>query len=113
MFTDGPASPYPLAWARRFRSDERASRANQWSGTNITRYSNPAYDALHDRAQVAIDEREQDAIWLEMLALVRDDVVEIPVVWRGGVAAVHNRIKNWTSSVFGATPVAFLKDWTL
>jgi peptide/nickel transport system substrate-binding protein len=113
MYTNGPESPYPIAWAERFRSDNIAQKANNWSGTNITRYNNPEYDKLHDQAKVEIDEDAQVELWSEMIGMTNEDIVEVPIVWRGGVAAVHNRIDNWKSSVFGATPVAFLKEWRL
>jgi peptide/nickel transport system substrate-binding protein len=113
MYTNGPGSPYPIAWAERFRSDDIAEKANDWSGTNITRWNNPAFDALHDQAKVEIDEARQIEIWTEMMTLVAEDIVEVPIVWRGGAAAVHNRIQNWMQSTFGSTPVSFLKWWTL
>ncbi|MEZ4571704.1 MAG: peptide ABC transporter substrate-binding protein [Thermomicrobiales bacterium] len=40
MYTNGPGSPYPIAWAERYRSDSIAQQENNWSGTNITRYDN-------------------------------------------------------------------------
>ena len=113
MYTNGPGSPYPIAWAERYRGDDIAQQSNSWSGTNITRYNNPDYDVLHDRAKTVIDEDEQIEIWREMMTLIYDDIVEVPIVWRGGVAAKHNRIANARTSTFGDTPVAFLKDWTL
>jgi peptide/nickel transport system substrate-binding protein len=113
MYTNGPGSPYPIAWAERYRSDDIAEKANSWSGTNITRWNNPEYDALHDQAKSAIDEDTQIDIWAQMMTLVYDDIVEVPIVWRGGVAARHSRIANARTSTFGDTPVAFLKEWTL
>ena len=113
MYTNGPGSPYPIAWAERYRTDQIAEKANNWSGTNITRWNNPDYDVLHDRAQTTIDPDEQVEVWNEMLGLVMEDIVEVPIVWRGGAAAVHNRIDNWDVSNWAATPIAFLKWWTL
>ena len=59
MYTNGPGSPYPIAWAERFRSDVIAQKSNNWSGTNITRYNNPAYDELHEQAKIEIDPDRQ------------------------------------------------------
>ena len=50
MYTNGPGSPYPIAWAQRYRSDQIAQQSNSWALTNITRWNNPDYDVLHDRA---------------------------------------------------------------
>ncbi len=114
MYTNGPSSPYPVAWAERYRSDDIAQQSNNWSGTNITRWNNPDFDALHDRAKTAIDEQEQIDIWTEMMSLVYTDIVEVPIVWRGGAAAVHNRIA-WVEDVspWTPTPIDQLKYWTL
>ncbi|MEZ4520266.1 MAG: ABC transporter substrate-binding protein [Thermomicrobiales bacterium] len=113
MYTNGPTSPYPISWAERYRSDDIAQKSNNWAGTNITRWNNPDYDALHDQAKTAIDEQEQIDIWTEMMTLVNEDIVEIPIVWRGGAAAVHNRI-NWKSvGPWQPSPIDDLKNWTL
>ncbi len=113
MYTNGPTSPYPVSWAERYRSDDIAQQSNNWSGTNITRWNNPDFDALHDRAKTAIDEQDQVDIWTEMMTLVYEDIVEVPIVWRGGAAAVHNRIA-WTSvGPWQPSPIDDLKYWTL
>jgi peptide/nickel transport system substrate-binding protein len=111
MYTNGPGSPYPIAWAERYRADDIAQKSNNWSGTNITRYNNPDFDALHDRARVTIDEAEQEEIWHEMLTLVYDDVVEVPIVYRGGAAAASNRLGGYTPSPWTST-TADIKYWT-
>lgn len=113
MYTNGPGSPYPITWAERYRSDNLAQKSNNWAEENITRYFNPEYDKLHDEAQTTIDEARQVELWQEMMTMVYNDVVEIPIVWRGGVAAKHNRIANNTPSLWASTPVYDLKNWTL
>src|SRR5690606_26607348 len=72
MYTNGPGSPYPIAWAERFRSDDIAQKANHWSGTNITRGNEPRYDELHDRAKVTMGEDEQLEVWREMIGLTNE-----------------------------------------
>ncbi len=114
MYTNGPGSPYPISWAERYRSDDIAQKANNWAGTNSTRWNNPEYDALHDQAKTAIDEDEQDEIWTQMLTMVYEDVVEVPIVWRGGAAAVNNRIANWENvGPWQPSPIDQIKFWKL
>ena len=115
MYTNGPSNPYPISWAERFRSDDIAQKSNSWSGTNMTRYFNPEFDALHDQAKVEIDEQRQIEIWDQMMRMPYDDVVEIPIVWRGSVAAKSNRLviepanmTNWGDT----NPCQDLKNWT-
>jgi peptide/nickel transport system substrate-binding protein len=113
MYTNGPGTPYPIAWAERFRSDQIASKANNWAGSNSMRYNNPAYDELHDRARTTIDPDEQIEIWTEMLGLAYADIAEVPIVWRGALAAVHNRINAPAGGPWQPTPIDQLKFWTL
>jgi peptide/nickel transport system substrate-binding protein len=111
MYTNGPDSPYPITWAERYRSDEIASKANQWSGTNITRYNNPEFDKLHDQARVEIDPDKQVELFVAMNDLSVNDFVEIPQVYRANVACVGVDIKgyaptSWSSDVYD------IKNWT-
>jgi peptide/nickel transport system substrate-binding protein len=108
MYTTGPSSPYPIAYATRYRTDEIAQKANDWSGTNITRYFNPEFDVLHDQAQVEIDEETQIELWHAMMQMVHDDVFEIPIVWRGLPAAVSNRLD---SSVLQTALIGAWTNW--
>ena len=117
MYTNGPGSPYPIAWASRYRSDEIAEKSNDWSGVNITRWNNPEFDALHEQAKAEIDEDVQLELWTAMMTMVADDIVEVPIVWRGGAEAVSSRIdesfigpqvSNWAT-----WPSYDLKNWKL
>lgn len=112
-YSNGGGGPYPIRWAIRFRSDEIAEKANNWSGENINRYNNPAYDELHDQAKVELDEERQNEIWKEMLAIVQDDIVDVPIVDRKGLSAVSNRIKGVHTSAYGSTGVFDIKYWHL
>jgi ABC-type transport system substrate-binding protein len=113
MYTNGPGSPYPIAWAERFRSDDIAQQSNNWAGTNITRWNNPDFGVLHDQAKVEIDTDRQVEIWREMMTLVAEGSVGVPIVWRGGAAAASNPIR-WTSvGPWQPSPIDDLKNWTL
>ncbi|MDQ3548982.1 MAG: peptide ABC transporter substrate-binding protein, partial [Chloroflexota bacterium] len=71
MYTDGPVGPYLVTWMDQWRTDTIASKANTWSGTNTTRYSNPEFDALHDQARVELDPDKQ----IEQIVALNDLVV--------------------------------------
>jgi peptide/nickel transport system substrate-binding protein len=112
MYTNGPSSPYPLSWAERFRTDEIASQANKWAGTNITRYNNPEFDKLHDQARVEMDPAKQAELFIAMNDMSVNDFVEVPIVWRAGVAAKNKKLKGqvgtpWSSDVYD------MKNWTM
>jgi ABC-type transport system substrate-binding protein len=105
---------YPAEWFERFRTDQMNSQANQWTGGNPNRYSNPEFDAMHDECRVTIDEERQVELFRAMMELVVvTDVAEIPVVNRRSLAAKHNKIQGFTQSPWADQPVWDLKNWTL
>lgn len=55
------------------------SREKRWGSVNAGRYSNPALDALTDRALATIDDAKREAILREAVKLAMDDVAIIPV----------------------------------
>jgi len=110
MYTNGPSSPYPITWADRFRTDEIASQANQWSGTNITRYNNPEYDKIHDQARVELDPDRQVELFVAMNDMAVNDFVEIGIVWRNGVTCVANDLTGYVGTTW-ASDVYDIKNW--
>jgi peptide/nickel transport system substrate-binding protein len=112
MYTNGPSSPFPLSWCERFRSDEIASQANKWAGTNITRYNNPDFDKLHDQARTEMDPDKQVELFVAMNDMSVNDFVEIPLVHRAGVAAKNKKLQGnvgtpWASDIYD------VKNWTM
>jgi len=110
MYTNGPSSPYPITWAERYRTDEIASKANSWAGTNITRYNNPEFDKLHDQARVEMDPAKQVELFVAMNDLSVNDFVEVPIVHRASVACAAKSLTgyvgtNWSSDVYD------IKNW--
>ena len=102
-FTFVPGSLYPIDYMRRFRSDDAASQANDWTGPNVTRYQNPEYDALHDQARVEMDPARQEELFIQMNDISVNDFAEIPIVNGGGGAAAAANLTGyattpWTSN---------------
>jgi peptide/nickel transport system substrate-binding protein len=110
MYTNGPSSPYPITWAERYRSDEIASQANQWAGTNITRYNNPEFDKLHDQARVELDPDTQVELFVGMNDMAVNDFVEVPIVWRNGVTCVAKNLSGYVGTTW-ASDVYDIKNW--
>ncbi|HMM43838.1 MAG TPA: peptide ABC transporter substrate-binding protein, partial [Thermomicrobiales bacterium] len=110
MYTNGPDSPYPIAWAQRFRSDEICQKSNSWAGTNVTRYNNPEYDKLHDQAQVEMDPAKQADLFIAMNDLSVNDFVEIPIVHRGNLIAVSKDLEGYSPASF-MSDVYDMKNW--
>jgi peptide/nickel transport system substrate-binding protein len=95
MYTNGPSTPYPVNWAQRFASWEIAEQANNWSGTNITRYNNPEMDELIRAMATEMDPDEQERLFQEMNWIAATDHAEIPIVFRTGVATVSNDLAGY------------------
>lgn len=110
MFTNGPSSPYPIAWAERFRSDQIAEKANNWAGQNITRWNNPEFDVLHDQARTELDPDRQAELFIAMNDMTVNEFVEIPIVHRGSVACVANSLSNYDPATF-MSDVYDIKNW--
>jgi peptide/nickel transport system substrate-binding protein len=113
LFTPGfTASPYPIEWAERFRSDRMAAAANAWNEPNISRYANPEFELLHDQAQVEMRPDRQSELWRRMMTILAEDVVVIPLLRRNSLAAVSNRVQPAPLSPWMVTPSASLQHWT-
>jgi peptide/nickel transport system substrate-binding protein len=110
MYTNGPSTTYPIAWAERYRSDQIAQKSNNWALPNITRYNNPEFDALHDQARVELDpDRQQELFWA-MNDMSVNDFVEIPIIHRASVQAVAADLEGFNVSTF-ASNVWDIKHW--
>jgi peptide/nickel transport system substrate-binding protein len=110
MYTNGPSSPYPIAWAVRFRSDEICSKANNWAADNVTRYANPEYDALHDQAKTELNPEKQAELFIKMNDLSVNDFAEIPLIYRTNVVAVAADLEGYDPAPF-MTDVYDIANW--
>ncbi len=111
MFALGVSHSYPLEWARRYHSAEIASYANIWNGENFSRYANSAYDALWEEASREMDPERQAELWREMLTILTEDVVAVPLLRRMSLAGVSNRVSGWSFSPWAENPSWNLKEW--
>ena len=102
-FTFVPDSLYPIGYMRRYRSDDAASQANNWTGPNVVRYQNPEYDALHDQALVEMDPARQEELFIQMNDISVNDYTEIPIVNGGGGAAASVRLTGYATSPWSAS----------
>ncbi len=113
MYNTGPSSPLPINYIERWRSDDVASKANSWSGSNYTRYQNPEIDEWHDELKGTLDKDRQVELIHQITEKVREDIVEMTVVTQASKAAKSNRIAGHTNYIWQSNPMPQLKDWTL
>ncbi|GAC1316696.1 MAG: peptide ABC transporter substrate-binding protein [Chloroflexota bacterium] len=113
METNG-ATVYPLQWYLRYLSvdptKDIAQKENNWSGRNIMRYQNPAFNGLFGRVTSEIDQATYTQLFQQMQALVVNDVADIGLVARANVAAVSTRLTGYQPTPW-APEVWDIKNW--
>jgi len=102
MHTSTFPSPFPVAYMRRFYSGDPAKdfaqKENNWSGINITRWSNKEYNRLYDQALVELDPKKNDELWIKMNDMVVSQGVSLPIIDRKNVSA-HAKTLNVGSNM--------------
>jgi peptide/nickel transport system substrate-binding protein len=90
MFTNGPGSPFPLAYMATFYSGDPAKhipqKENNWSGLDFTRWVSKEYNASYEQAQRELDPKKSDALFVKMNDLVVGEGASIPLINRKQVA---------------------------
>jgi peptide/nickel transport system substrate-binding protein len=106
----GNASPDPGAYMKNWTCDEIVQKSNNWSGNNIERWCNPAYDALYEQSKTEMDPEKLWQLFIQMNDMIIEEVVLIPLVDRAGVHGVSNTLEGvdltpWDSELWN------IKDW--
>lgn len=112
MFTTGNGSPDPGTYLKLYTCGEIAQKANNWSGSNVSRYCNRAYDALWQQSATELDPRKRQQLFIQMNDLLVNEVAGIPIVHRADVVGVSNQLTGvdltpWDSNTWN------IMDWKL
>ncbi|HYI14482.1 MAG TPA: peptide ABC transporter substrate-binding protein [Thermomicrobiales bacterium] len=114
MFTNGPSSPYPIAymasWVSRDPAVDLAQQSNAWAGSNTTRWVNEEFNELYTQALTELDPATQEELFVGMNDLVANEVAEIGLVHRSDVVAAANRLKGYEPSPW-TTDVRDIANW--
>jgi peptide/nickel transport system substrate-binding protein len=94
MYTTTMTAPDPQRFMDQFTTAQISSKANKWSGRNVTRWSNDEYDRAWKAAEAEMDPVKRAALFIKCNDLVIQNVVVIPVVWRPRVAAISSRLRE-------------------
>jgi peptide/nickel transport system substrate-binding protein len=100
-----PSGVDPEGYMEAYTSWRIAQKANNWSGTNIVRWSRVDYDALWKQAQTELDPVKRAALFIRMNDMVIEHNVVVPMVWRAGVSAVNAKLRDleltpWDSNLW-------------
>jgi peptide/nickel transport system substrate-binding protein len=113
METNG-ATVYPLLWYLRYLSadptKDLAQKENSWSGRNIMRYQNPAFNDLYAQVTREVDKAKYTQLFQQMQDLVVKDVADIGLVARNNVSAASKRLTGYEPTPW-APDVWDIKNW--
>jgi peptide/nickel transport system substrate-binding protein len=86
MYTSSPGFSFPTDYMVSYYAGPDgtniAQKENDWNGQNLTRYSNPDYDALYDEVVATTDPERAAELFIQMNDMVINDAVVIPLVQR-------------------------------
>jgi peptide/nickel transport system substrate-binding protein len=102
MYSTG-TDPDPQTHMEKFASWQIAQKANNWSGRNPTRWSNPEYDALWKRAAAELDLTKRAALFIKLNDMVVNKHVIVPVVWRNSQSVAAKSLKGMYLSTWDQT----------
>ena len=111
MYTNGSSGVDPEAYMNSWICSEVSGPDNNWLGSNVARYCNPAYDEIAAQmGQTAVIE-ERAALAIQMNDILVQNGAMIPLVYRGSVSAHSNTIQGvqmnaWDSELWN------VQDWT-
>lgn len=107
MFSNGPNSPYPTDYMIWYKSSDPdtdiAQKANGWSGRNFGRWVNEEFNTLYEESHITFDPERQAEIFITMNDLiVKEDIIEVPIIHRAQVSAKNSRLQGnnlspWTT----------------
>ncbi len=96
----------PCDW---FSSSEIPDAGNHWVGTNVSGYSNPAFDNACQSAQQSLaDEPDHAAAYRQAQSIFAEDLPVLPLYWRIKTAATRPDICN-----FALDPTASSSLWNI
>jgi peptide/nickel transport system substrate-binding protein len=104
-------SPDPDSFMRQWVCAEAAQQANSWSTLNLTRYCNPAFEALYEQAHVTLDPDRRRDLFIAMNDLLIEDAVAIPLVERPNAFALSNQITLGRAPTPWDAEVWDIADW--
>jgi peptide/nickel transport system substrate-binding protein len=102
------SGPEPQRFMDPFVSWEIATKANNWSGRNNTRWRNEEYDRAWKTAESEMDPVKRAALFIRMNDLLTLNNVIVPITWRANISAISNKLRStdicgWDSSFWNLT----------
>ena len=109
-YTTGNESPDPSAYMKDWTCGEITAEANSWQKQNYSRYCNPEYDALWEKATTELDPEQRSKLFQQMDELLFTDAAVIPLVARADANGVSNRLVGLDPTAWDASTWD-IKNW--
>ncbi|MCM2290760.1 peptide ABC transporter substrate-binding protein [Allorhizobium sp. BGMRC 0089] len=111
MYTNNFDGTDPEPYLAQWMCGKEPSPKTGWQGEDITRYCNPAYDKLVKQLSATFKPEEREKLAKQLNDILTEDMVQIPLVYRGQFSALSNRldhaqISGWDSELWN------IADWT-
>jgi peptide/nickel transport system substrate-binding protein len=87
MYTSSSAGTDPQAYLTRWICSDIPGPNNQWQGSNVQRFCDPAYDAKIRELATTGDLQERGRLSRELNDMLIQSYTIIPITYRGGVSA--------------------------
>ncbi len=110
MYESGPASPFPVTWLNRYRSDRRAGKDNEWRGVNLTRWNEPEFDALHDLSKTEMDPDVQNDLFIQLNDMAVNNYVEVCIAHKSPMTVAASTLTGIELTPW-ARNLWMIKNW--
>jgi peptide/nickel transport system substrate-binding protein len=92
MYTTTQTEPDPERFMDQYTTAELSSKANKWSGRNISRWRSEEYDKTFHMVETELDPVKRATLIIKLNDLVCSDGYIVPVVNRPRVSGVANKL---------------------
>jgi peptide/nickel transport system substrate-binding protein len=112
MLATGSAKPDPQSFFEGFTTDQMPTKANNWGGSNINRWSDPKYDEMYAQLKRELDPDKRKAIAKQLDDYIIADGIRVPMIIRNDVYASRPDLINVEYSPF-SSEAWNIGHWTL
>ncbi len=110
MTTNGGGT---IGIVERYHSAQARTAENKYAGSNRSRYSDPQLDVLIDRYKVTIPMAERMQYASEIVRIVTQNVVVMPLFWDTWPGVQTNRLQNASAASSGGAAAWNVHEWDI
>ncbi|MGI8689757.1 MAG: peptide ABC transporter substrate-binding protein [Thermomicrobiales bacterium] len=112
MLATGSSKPDPQSFFEGFTTAQMPSKANNWGGSNINRWSDAKYDQMYDQFKRELDAEKRKTISEQLDSYIIAAGIRVPMIIRNDVYATRPDLINVEYSPF-SSEAWNVGHWTL